>query len=139
MNTLTFVSPKKTIRIVRGNKTPPASRLECTISRFGPRFKLHHKHGVSVSPGRTKTGRHGLVGGMADQDRWRGSAWQINEIYNGWQISESDFAGLKSFIPLAVCVSTAKNNSHYLLITLTFYQRRGRWGAGGMVGMGCRR
>lgn len=85
---------------------------------------------MSVSPGKTKTGRYGLVGRMADQDRWRGSVWQIIEIYNGWQISESDFAGHESFIPLTVCVSTAKNNSHYLLITLTFYQRHGRWGAG---------
>lgn len=73
------------------------------------------------------------MGGMADQDRWRGSVWQIIEFYNGWQISESDFAGLESFIPLAVCVLTAKNNSHYLLITLTFYQRRGRWG--GVMGL----
>lgn len=87
---------------------------------------------MSVSPGRMKIGRYGLVGGMADQDRWRGSVWQIIEFYNGWQISESDFVGLGSFIPLAVCVSTAKNNSHYLLITLTFYQRRGRWGEAGM-------
>lgn len=94
---------------------------------------------MSVRPWKAKTGRYGRVGGMADQDRWRGSVWQIIEFYNGWQISESDFAGFESFIPLAVCVSTAKNNSHYLLITLTFYQRRGRRVGRGMVGMGCRR
>lgn len=92
---------------------------------------------MSVSPGRTKTDKYGLVGGMVDQDRWRGSVWQIIEIYNGWQISESDFVGLGSVIPPAVCVSTAKNNSHYLLITLTFYQWCGRWGQG--VCMVCRR
>lgn len=42
--------------------------------------------------------------------------------------------GFRSFIPLAVCVSTGKNNSHYLLITLTFYQPH--WGGGG-VGDSC--